>query len=116
MEYGGRLFCLNKKRAPACSHWTDETVSPNTSAVLTLSLTERLSKLSCLRCDSNIWVRFFMGCNQVESGKLSLPLSTGQKTLTYTTPGSPNKHFLIGTQNIKCNTLSGFYIGLMITQ
>jgi hypothetical protein len=31
------------KSAPACSPWADETVGPNTSAVLTLSLTECLS-------------------------------------------------------------------------
>jgi hypothetical protein len=54
---------LNEKGAPPCSHWTDEIVGPHTSAVLTLSLTECLSKLSCRRCDCNIRGRFFMGFN-----------------------------------------------------
>jgi hypothetical protein len=40
---------LNENGVPASSHWTDETVNPNTSAVLTLSLTEMycLSYLVC---------------------------------------------------------------------
>jgi hypothetical protein len=58
------LFCLNETGVPAFSHWTDETVGHNTSAMLTLSLTERLPKLSCQRCDSNIRGRFFTECNQ----------------------------------------------------
>jgi hypothetical protein len=49
VEYGGHLFCLNEKGVSACSHWTDKNVGPNTSAVLTLSLTETycLSYLVC---------------------------------------------------------------------
>jgi hypothetical protein len=52
-----------KRGAPAFSHWTDETVGRNKSAVMTLSLTERLSKLSCRRCDCTIQGRLFVGCN-----------------------------------------------------
>jgi hypothetical protein len=52
-----------KRGALACSQWTDETVGPNMSAVLTLSLTERLSKLSCRRYNCTIRGHFFMGCN-----------------------------------------------------
>jgi hypothetical protein len=49
VENGGHLFCLNEKGAPSCIHWTGETVGLNTSAVLTLSLTETycLSYLVC---------------------------------------------------------------------
>jgi hypothetical protein len=34
------ICCLNEKGAPACSHWTGETVGPNTFSMLTLPLTE----------------------------------------------------------------------------
>jgi hypothetical protein len=39
----GCLFCLNENSALACSPWIDKTVGFNMSAVLTLSLTERLA-------------------------------------------------------------------------
>jgi hypothetical protein len=43
VKCGGRLLCLNENSALVCSPWIDETVGSNTSAVLTLSLTECLS-------------------------------------------------------------------------